>query len=275
MFERFTERARRAVFFARYEACQLGSPTIESDHLLLGVMREDPALFFRPDETPRPSDLKKAISANLKVGPPIGISVDIPLSADCKRAIVQAAEEAQRLGSHTVGCEHILIGLMRQEESDTAHAMKEGGMKLSALRTAAAKPGSVEGSDTEALAKAVEYIFKVMEFMWNEQNLDGFASLFSPAADFVDVSGSQLTGGPQIAEATHAFDRLGNDLSTIKLISHSMLMAGEDSCVSRIKWEVQVRESGRRVGSVIMTAAMERAGDAWKIVAAQNTRVEN
>lgn len=275
MFERYTERARRGVFFARYEACQLGSPTIECEHLLLGVMREDPALFFKTDGTPRPSDLKKAISANLKVGPRVEVSVDVPLSADCKRAIAHAAEEADRLGSRTVGCEHILMGLMRQEESHTARGMKEAGMNLNALRTAAAKPGSVIGSDIEALNKAVGQIFKVMEFMWNEQNLDGFASLFSPAADFVDVSGSQLTGGPQIAEATHAFDRLGNDLSTIKLISHSMLMAGEDSCVSRIKWEVQLRESGRRVGSVIMTAAMERGGDAWKVVAAQNTRVEN
>jgi Clp amino terminal domain, pathogenicity island component len=275
VFERYRERARRAVFFARYEACQLGSPTIECEHLLLGIMREDPALFFKTDGTPRPSDLKKAISANLKVAPPIGTSVDIPLSADCKRAIAQAAEEADRLGSRTVGCEHILIGLMRQEESHTARAMKEAGMKLSALRTAAARSGGVVGSDTEALGTAVGQIFKVMEFMWNEQNLDGFAGLFSAVADFVDVTGSRLTDRSQIAEATHAFDRLGNDLSTIKLTSHSILLSSERFCVSRVIWDIEVRESGRRVGSVMMTAALENMADSWKIVMAQNTRVEN
>jgi len=273
VFERYTERARRVVFFARYEACQLGSPTIECEHLLLGVMREDPALFFKTDGTPRPSDLKKAISANLKVGPPIGTSVDVPLSADCKIAIAQAAEEADRLGSRTVGSEHILMGLMRQEGSNTARAMKEAGMKLSGLRTSAAKSGAAVGSDTEAVAKAVGHVFKVMEFMWDEQDLRGFASLFTPAADFVDVRGSRLTDRSQIVEATQAFDRLGNELSTIKLTSHSILLSGERYCVSRIIWDVELRESSRRVGSVIMTAALESVADTWKIVAAQNTRV--
>jgi len=42
MLERFTERARRVIFFARYEASQFGSTTIETEHLLLGLLGEDP-----------------------------------------------------------------------------------------------------------------------------------------------------------------------------------------------------------------------------------------
>lgn len=41
MFERYTEEARRVIFFARYEASQFGSPYIEAEHLLLGVIRQD------------------------------------------------------------------------------------------------------------------------------------------------------------------------------------------------------------------------------------------
>ena len=44
MFERYTEKARRVIFFARYEASMFGSPCIEAEHLLLGLLREDPAL---------------------------------------------------------------------------------------------------------------------------------------------------------------------------------------------------------------------------------------
>ena len=44
MFERYTEKARRVIFFARYEASQFGSPCIETEHLLLGLLREDKAL---------------------------------------------------------------------------------------------------------------------------------------------------------------------------------------------------------------------------------------
>ena len=47
MLERFTEKARRVIFFARYEASQYGSPCIETEHLLLGLVREDKALANR------------------------------------------------------------------------------------------------------------------------------------------------------------------------------------------------------------------------------------
>ena len=47
MFERYTEKARRVIFFARYEASQFGAPAIEPEHLLLGVLREDKALVSR------------------------------------------------------------------------------------------------------------------------------------------------------------------------------------------------------------------------------------
>jgi len=52
MFERYTERARRVIFFARYEASQYGSPYIETEHLLLGLLREDRALTkWFPDQS--------------------------------------------------------------------------------------------------------------------------------------------------------------------------------------------------------------------------------
>ena len=47
MFEKYTEKARRVIFFARYEASQFGQPYIETEHLLLGILREDKALTSR------------------------------------------------------------------------------------------------------------------------------------------------------------------------------------------------------------------------------------
>ena len=47
MFERYTEKARRVIFFARYEASRYGSPCIETEHLLLGLLREDASLRWR------------------------------------------------------------------------------------------------------------------------------------------------------------------------------------------------------------------------------------
>ena len=47
MFERYTERSRRVIFFARYEALQYGSPVIAPEHILLGLMREDKSIAAR------------------------------------------------------------------------------------------------------------------------------------------------------------------------------------------------------------------------------------
>ncbi len=68
MFEKYTEKARRVIFFARYEASQFGSPYIETEHLLLGVLREDRTLSHRFLRGPEPvEDIRKQIEANTVV----------------------------------------------------------------------------------------------------------------------------------------------------------------------------------------------------------------
>src|SRR5215469_1258286 len=90
MFERYTEKARRVIFFARYEASQFGSPYIESEHLLLGIVREDKALtnrffrtkgFFRPDAL---ESLRKQIEEHTVIREKISTSIDLPLSNEFK-----------------------------------------------------------------------------------------------------------------------------------------------------------------------------------------------
>src|SRR5438445_10008713 len=63
MFERYTEKARRAIFFARYECCNYGSEEIESEHLLLGLLRET-ALLQRLLKTGRESLDRKSTRLN-------------------------------------------------------------------------------------------------------------------------------------------------------------------------------------------------------------------
>jgi ATP-dependent Clp protease ATP-binding subunit ClpC len=78
MFERFTEKAQRVIFFARYEAAQFGSPFIETEHLLLGVLREDKALTIRFIGPLSPSgwDIRKEIEGHTAVREKVSTSVD-------------------------------------------------------------------------------------------------------------------------------------------------------------------------------------------------------
>src|SRR5262249_40921284 len=98
MFERYTEKARRVIFFARYEASQFASPYIETEHLLLGLVREDKALALRFLRGAEFESLRGQIEAKSPAGnKPISTSVDLPLSNECKRVLAYAAEEAVRL----------------------------------------------------------------------------------------------------------------------------------------------------------------------------------
>jgi hypothetical protein len=135
MFERYTETARRTIFFGRYEASQFGSPYIETEHLLLGLLREDKALanrFLRSDATPE--SIRKQIERHTAPGEKVSTSVDLPLSHTCKRVLTSAADEAERLNHKHIGTEHLLLGLLREEECLAAQLLREQGLTLNSVR---------------------------------------------------------------------------------------------------------------------------------------------
>ena len=135
MFERYTEKARRVIFFARYEASQFGSPYIETEHLLLGLLREDKALtnrFLRSHASIE--SIRKQIEGHITIREKLSTSVDLPLSTECKRVLDYAAEEAGRLSHKHVGTEHLLLVLLREEQCFAAEILHERGLHLSTVR---------------------------------------------------------------------------------------------------------------------------------------------
>jgi ATP-dependent Clp protease ATP-binding subunit ClpC len=135
MFERYTEKARRVIFFARYEASQFGSPFIETEHLLLGLLREDKTLanrFLRSHAAVE--SIRKQIEGHTTIREKVSTSVDLPLSHECKRVLAYGAEEAERLSHKHIGTEHLLLGLLREEKCFAAEILHERGLRLSAIR---------------------------------------------------------------------------------------------------------------------------------------------
>jgi hypothetical protein len=136
MFERYTERARRVLFFARYEASQLGSLSIETEHLLLGLIRDSKGLVGRIFARAHlsPENVRRDVEGRTVFHEKVSTSVEIPFSAEMKRALGCAAEEADRLLHHYIGTEHLLLGLLREERSMAATILVEQGMTLHTLR---------------------------------------------------------------------------------------------------------------------------------------------
>jgi hypothetical protein len=134
MFDRYTESARRVIFFARYEVSQSGGTTIESEHLLLGLLREDGGVVSRFMRDARLTDVRNEITGRMTVKEKVATSVDLPLSNESKRILAYAAEEAERLRSANIGCEHLLLGMLREEKSTAAQVLHQHGLKLEVIR---------------------------------------------------------------------------------------------------------------------------------------------
>jgi uncharacterized protein YbbC (DUF1343 family) len=141
MFERYTERARRAIFFARYEASQLGAKAIEPEHLLLGASREDRRLFI--EILPAGEESLESIRRSLENHEPpasrIPVTVKLPLAPETKRVLHYAHDESYRLRHRHIGTEHLLLGLMREENSLAAQVLFELGLQLESTRNRLAK----------------------------------------------------------------------------------------------------------------------------------------
>jgi len=136
MFEKYTEKARRVIFFARYETSQLGARRIETEHVLLGLLREDKALSSRffPHAEAALESIRRQIESRSSVREKISTSVELPLSDESKRVLTFAAEEADRLMCNYIGTEHILLGLLREEKSLASEILYENGLRLSRVR---------------------------------------------------------------------------------------------------------------------------------------------
>jgi hypothetical protein len=134
IFSRYTAAARRAVFFSRYEANQFGSNSIEPEHLLLGVLREnskDLGRFFADSSAIQ--TIFQETRASLTVGEKKILSSNLALSSACKRILVYAQEEAAHLNDR-VGGEHLLVGILREEEANASEILRKHGLHLDAAR---------------------------------------------------------------------------------------------------------------------------------------------
>src|SRR4051794_32891225 len=129
MWQRFTERARRVVFFAQEEAARLGENYVGTEHLLLGLVRENDSVAARildrlgvPLQRIR-SDIERQVTRGHG-----NLGQDMQLTPRAKRVIDLAYEEARQLNNNYIGTEHLLLGLIREGDGLAARVL----VKLSA-----------------------------------------------------------------------------------------------------------------------------------------------
>jgi ATP-dependent Clp protease ATP-binding subunit ClpA len=135
MFERYTEKARRVISSSIYIARRIGSPEVETEHLLLGLLSKDKGLARRFLGSPwavevvwRKVEQSKPIREKTQ-GP-----MELPLSNSCRHVLAFAAEEADLLSNKYVCTEHLLLGLLREEKCFAEEIVSEHGIRLASTR---------------------------------------------------------------------------------------------------------------------------------------------
>lgn len=136
MFNRFTERARKVLVLAKEEARRFNHDYIGTEHILLGLVREGEGVACAVlqnvgvDLERLRIEVEKLVSSG-SVGSVLG---DIPFTPRAKKSLELSAEEARSLGHNYIGTEHILLGLLREEEGIASQVLLSTGVDLKGLR---------------------------------------------------------------------------------------------------------------------------------------------
>ncbi len=135
MWQRFTERARRVVFFAQEEAARLGENYVSTEHLLLGLVRENDSVAARILDRMGVSLAKIRSEIERQVTRGDGrLGQDMQLTPRAKRVIDLAYDEARNLNNNYIGTEHLLLGLIREGEGLAGRTLQKLGVDLERTR---------------------------------------------------------------------------------------------------------------------------------------------
>jgi hypothetical protein len=275
MFERFTEGARRVIFFARYEASKYGSPYIETEHLLLGVFREDRKLAkFYPSGSDVEPELRAEIEKHITRGQRIPLSLEVPLSQECKIALKLAAEAADRLGAdanswihRVIEPEHLLIGVISVKESLAARILTARGLGPEPILDRIEKTPHAEHhceNKSSALLALVDFLDGFKTRSWQE-----LMYFFAENAQFIDASGKQWNRD----ELASGFDALfaPYEKKNATYVVEATLSETHDLFVAVVRWNNALLTSEQRAWMHRMTLGLMVEGDGWKILSVQVT----
>jgi hypothetical protein len=134
VFERFTDRARRVLMFAQVEARLLDHNYIGTEHVLLGLIKEDEGLAALALESLGISLEMVREQVIQAIGPPSSLTTSPPFTPQAKKVLELSLREALELGHNYIGTEHILLGLLRQNDGIAASVLQGLGADLQGVR---------------------------------------------------------------------------------------------------------------------------------------------
>jgi ATP-dependent Clp protease ATP-binding subunit ClpC len=262
MFERYTESARRVIFFARYEASNYGSHIIQTEHLLLGLLREDYGLKkWFPDYANLEEGIRADIEKHITRGEIVPTSVEIPLSAECQRVLKLGAKTAEQLGNRHIEPAHLLVGLLLVENSFAGHLLIARGLQPGPIREALAKSPSPIYRPT-AKPSSLLALNAFLDGL-RASKADDLVDRFAGNAEFVDSLGRVWIR----EDIRRGFDTLFAPYAkknATYAVEATVAEAGE-VFVGRVIWKNALLASEERVWMHQMTVVLVLEGEDWRV----------
>jgi hypothetical protein len=271
VFERYTEKARRVIFYARYEASNYGSRYIETEHLLLGLLREDRALAkWFPGQANVEPEIRSEIEKRTTRGKRFSTSVELPLSAECKKVLNLAGETAERLGHRRVETEHILIAILRVESSVAAQILIARGLNPGPIHAGIAKapsPTYLSHARTSALLTLESFLAGLKRL-----NSEELITFFAKNAEFIDASGKRWNR-EEIWKGLETLFTPYAKKNASYVVEATLAETGE-LFVATVLWKNALLASEQRAWMQRMSFVLLTGADDWEILLAQVTPVQ-
>ncbi|HEX6811532.1 MAG TPA: ATP-dependent Clp protease ATP-binding subunit [Planctomycetota bacterium] len=221
MFDRFTDRAKKVMSFARQEAMKFNHEYIGTEHILLGLVQEGSGVAANvlKNMTVDLEKIRHEVEKIVKTGPSMVTMGQLPFTPRAKKVLELSLEEASQLSHNYIGTEHLLLGLIRENEGIAAQVLMNLGVKLDEVREevleflgASENSGEEESDNSESAGNS---------------GGSGGAGGNQPSS-----GGNQPTGSSK--SKTPALDSFGRDLTELAREGKLDPVIGRDSEIERV-----------------------------------------
>ena len=203
MFEKFTERGRKVIIYAKEEAEKRQNDYLGTEHLLLAVLKEDDglpiAIMKRMGITS--DEVRLEIERNLPQGSNIMTFGDIPFTPRAKKVLELAVEEARLLGHNYIGSEHIFLGLVREEEGIGGKILRSFGANLLGARQLTINfsiRAHINVKDKKSTTPALDEFGRDLTLLAKEGKLDPVISREDEIERLIQILGRRIKNNPVI-----------------------------------------------------------------------------
>ena len=203
MFEKFTERGRKVIIYAKEEAEKRQNDYLGTEHLLLAVLREEdglPVAILKRMGVTR-EEIRMEVHRNLPQGTDLMTFDDIPFTPRAKKVLELAVEEARLLGHNYIGSEHILLGLIREEEGIGGKILRNIGANLLGARQLTINFSIRSHTNTKekrSTTPALDEFGRDLTLMAREGKLDPVINRDDEIERLVQILGRRIKNNPVI-----------------------------------------------------------------------------